>query len=139
MKSGHSIDLFLLKKFQLISDWVQDYFGYDNFVVARFLRTIMVIAFIFREVIACIQGIDVKAILIMACSVTIIMKIEYMMHAARESVKNKHDFMNPVVVQYATTRIIMLLIAITSFGYFLSHLYTISASTQNVTQLYNDW
>jgi hypothetical protein len=139
MKSGYSIDLFLLKKFQSISDWIQDYFGYDNFVIARFLRTIMITAFIFREVIACIQGIDVKEVAIMACSITIIVKIEYMLHSARESLKNKHELMNSAVVEYATTRIIMLLIATTSFGFFLSHLYSISTSVQSITRQYNDW
>lgn len=139
MKPGYSIDLFLLKKFQGVSDWVQDHFGYDNFTIARFLRTIMVIAFIFREVIACIQGIDFKEIVIMACSVTIIVKIEYMLHAARESLKNKYELMNSAVIEYATTRVVMLLIAIVAFCFFLSHLYIISVSQQNVTQLYNDW
>jgi hypothetical protein len=139
MKSGHTIDLFLLKKFQSVSDWVHEYFGYDNFVIARFLRIIMVIAFIFREVIACIQGIDVKEVAIMVCSVTIIIKIEYMLHSARESLKNKYELMNSAVIEYATTRIIMILIAMTSFGFFLSHLYSISISVQNITQQYNDW
>ncbi len=139
MKSGYSIDLLLLKRFQSASDWTQDHFGYDNFSIAKFLRTMMIIAFIFREVIACIQGIDIKEIVVMACSVTIIVKMEYMLHSARESLKNKSEFMNSAVIEYAVTRIIVLLIAITAFCFFLSHLYTISISTQSVTQLYGDW
>ena len=140
MKKGYSIDSLLLEKFQKASDWAQDYFGYNNFAIAKFLRIVMVIAFMLREAISLFRGIDSSEITIIICSVMIIVKMESISRKAEQDLKNKSGLMNNAVSEYAVTRIIMQLVAIAAFGFFIKHLYYIlNPSVIGIQKQYGEW
>src|SRR5476651_203899 len=107
MKKGNSVDIILLRKFQKASDWMQDHFGYNNFDIAKFLRIAMIISFVIREVFSFFNGVEVSEIIVIACSVIVIIKMELISHRAQQSVKNNPAFINPVVSEYAVTRLMM--------------------------------
>jgi hypothetical protein len=139
MKAGNSIDLILLGKFQKASDWMQDNFGYTNFDIARFLRIAMIISFIIREVLSFLKGIDVSEVIVMVCSLMVIVKTELILSRAQQSVQKNPAFINPVVSEYAITRLIMQLVGMAAFGLLLKHLYYILNPSVIVTEQYYQW
>jgi hypothetical protein len=139
MKAGNSIDLILLGKFQKASDWMQDNFGYTNFDIARFLRIAMIISFIIREVLSFLKGIDVSEVIVMVCSLMVIVKTELILSRAQQSIQKNPAFINPVVSEYAITRLIMQLVGMAAFGLLLKHLYYILNPSVIVTEQYYQW
>ena len=131
------MDLILLGKFQKISNWVQEHFGYNNFVIAKFLRIAMIISFIIRESLSFIKGIESTEIVIMACSVMIIIKIEFILRRAQQSSENNPAFKNPVVSEYAVTRVLIQFVGVAAFGFLIKHLYYILNPSLNYTEQYN--
>jgi len=140
MNKGYLIDLAFLNKFQKLSDWIQGYLGWNNFAVAKFLRILMWISLLMREFVSFRDGIDSMEVVIIICSITVIMKMEFMAHKAERSLKNKNGLMNPAVNQYANARIIMQFVALAAFGFLIIHLYYIfSPSLTAVEKPYHDW
>jgi len=137
MKTGYCIDLILLGKFQKISDWVQEHFGYNNFAIAKFLRIAMIISLIIREALSFIKGIESGEIVVMACSVMIIVKMEYILRRAQQGLENNPAFKNPVVSEYAITRVLIQFVGVAAFGFLIKHLYNILDSSLNYTEQYN--
>ncbi|MDE3185367.1 MAG: hypothetical protein KGM16_18285 [Bacteroidota bacterium] len=125
MKSGSSVDLILLNKFQKVSDWMQDNFGYNNFAIARFLRIAMIISFVIREVLSFLKGIDSSEIIVMACSIMVIIKMDFILRRAQQSLQNNPAFKNPIVSEYAVTRILIQFVGVAAFGFLIKHLYYI--------------
>ena len=125
MKSGSSVDLILLNKFQKVSDWMQDNFGYNNFAIARFLRIAMIISFVIREVLSFLKGIDSSEIIVMACSIMVIIKMDFILRRAQHSLQNNPAFKNPIVSEYAVTRILIQFVGVAAFGFLIKHLYYI--------------
>jgi hypothetical protein len=125
MKAGFSIDLVLLSKFQKLSDWVQDHVGYNNFAIARGLRVAMIIALAVREVLSFLKGIDPAELVVIASSVMVMFKISSMSYRAQQSLKNNPEFKNPVVSEFAVTRVLIQFVGIAAFGFLLNHLYHI--------------
>lgn len=139
MESGYSIDLFLLQKFQNVSDWMQDYLGFNNFAIAKLLKIAMIMSFLLREALSFINGVDNSEIIVLISSLVIIVKIEFLSTKAEQSVKNKHGIINPAVIEYAATRIIMQFVAIAAFGFLIKHLcYILTPSVTVITQ-FNEW
>lgn len=136
MKKGYSLDLILLGKFQRISDWVQEYFGYNNFAIAKFLRIAMIISFIIREVLSFMKGMESSEIVVMACSVMIIIKMEFISRRAQQSLENNPAFKNPVVSEYAITRVLIQFVGVAAFGFLIKHLYYILNPSLNYTEQY---
>lgn len=136
MKTGTSVDLILLNKFQKASDWMQDNFGYDNFTIARFLRIAMIISFVIREVLSFVKGIDSSEIIVMACSVMIIIKIELILKRAQNTSQNNPTFKNPIVNEYVFARILIQFVGIAAFGFLIKHLYYIITPSVNYTEQY---
>ncbi len=139
MKAGNSTDLILLGKFQKASDWMQDYFGYNNFNIARFLRIAMIISFLIREVLSFFNGIKTTEIIVIICSVIIIIKMEFILRRAQQSVKKNPSFINPVVSEYAVTRLIMQFIGMAAFGLLIKNLYYIINSPVSLAGQYDQW
>jgi hypothetical protein len=140
MKGGNSTDLILLGKFQKASDWMQDYFGYNNFNIARFLRIVMIISFFIREVLSFLNGIKATEIIVITCSVMIVIKIELILNRAQQSVRKNPSFINPVVSEYAITRLIMQFIGMAAFGLLIKNLYYIINSPVSLAgQQYDLW
>lgn len=139
IKLTYFVDSYLLNKFQSISDWMQDTVGINNFTIAKLLRFIMVISFAFREVFAFIDGTNKTEFIVIASSVMIIVKMEILSRKAEQSIKNKHGLINPVVSEYATTRMLMQLVAFVAFGFFIKHLFYIVNPSVNIKELYNQW
>lgn len=140
MEKAYLIDLILLKKFQRISDWVQDHLGHNNFAIAKFLRAAMAVALLLREVISFRKGMDGTEIIIVACSAAIIIKMKFIAHNAEQVLKTKNELMNPVVNQYAVARIIIQFVALAAFGYLLVYLYYIvNQPFMIVDKWYDEW
>jgi ABC-type multidrug transport system fused ATPase/permease subunit len=137
MKTGYSIDLILLGKFQKISNWAQEHFGYNNFVLARFLRIVMIIAFIIREALSFIKGIDSTEIVVMVCSVMIIVKMDLISRRAQQSLENNPTFKNPVVSEYAVSRVLIQFVGMAAFGFLIKHLYYIINPSVNYMDQYD--
>jgi lysylphosphatidylglycerol synthetase-like protein (DUF2156 family) len=137
MKSGYSIDLVLLGKFQKASDWMQDCLGYNNFVIAGFLRIAMIVSLAIREVLSFIKGIDASEIVVAACSVMVIIKMESILRRAQQRVKNNPAFKNPVVSEYAVTRVLMQFVGVVAFGFLLKHLYYIVNPSVNYAEQFD--
>ena len=125
MQSAYSIDLKLLNKFQKVTEWVQQFSGYDNFMAARVLRILMICCFLVREVIAFMQGMDIAELIIIACSITVISKMFFMQRTAEDALRNNNKLMNPTIVDFALTRIIIQFVAIGGFGFLVNHIYNI--------------
>ncbi len=139
MKAGNSIDLIVLGKFQKASDWMQDYFGFNNFNVAKFLRIAMIISLIIREVLVFRNGIDASEIIVIACSASILIKIELILYRAQQSLKKNPSFMNPIVNDYSVTRVMMQFIGLVTFGLLVKHLYYIINPSVSLTEEYYQW
>ena len=137
MKSGYSIDLVLLCKFQKASDWMQDRLGYNNFAIAGFLRIAMIVSLAIREVLSFIEGIDASEIVVAACSVMVIIKMESILRRAQQGVKNNPAFKNPVVSEYAVTRVLMQFVGVVAFGFLLKHLYYIVNPSVNYAEQFD--
>ncbi len=137
MKSGYSFDSILLGKFQKASDWVQDLLGYNNFAIAGFLRIAMIISLVIREVLSFIKGIDASEIVVAACSVMVIIKMESILRRAQQGVKNNPAFKNPVVSEYVVTRVLIQFVGIVAFGFLLKHLYYIVNPSVNYTDQFD--
>lgn len=134
MKTGSSVDSILLNKFQKASDWMQDNLGYNNFAIARCLRIAMIISFIIREILSLLKGIDSSEIIVMACSIIVIIKMDFILRRAQHSLQNNPAFKNPVVSEYAVTRIMIQFVGIAAFGFLIKHLYYIVNPSVNYTE-----
>jgi hypothetical protein len=134
MKTRSSVDLILLNKFQKASDWMQDNLGYNNFAIARCLRIAMIISFIIREILSILKGIDSSEIIVMACSIMVIIKMDFILRRAQHSLQNNPAFKNPVVSEYAVTRIMIQFVGIAAFGFLIKHLYYIVNPSVNYTE-----
>ncbi len=139
MKAGNSIDIIVLGKFQKASDWMQDYFGFDNFNIAKFLRIAMIISFTIREVLSFRNGTDISEIIVIACSASVLIKMELILYQAQQSLKKNPSFMNPVVNDYSVTRVMMLFIGLIAFGLLIKHLYYIINPSISLTEQYYEW
>jgi hypothetical protein len=139
VKKRNSIDLFLLGKFQKIADWFQDLVGINNFAIARFLHFTMIISFLVREALSIMQGIDGSEIAVIACSLMVLVKMELILNRGQQSVKKNPAFMNPVVSEYALTRLIMQMLGIASFGLLIKHGYYILNPSVNVAAQLYQW
>jgi len=140
MKKGYLVDLLLLNKFQKIADLVQNHFGYNNFAIAKLLRMAMVLALALRVMISFLSGIDSGDIIIIASSVMVLIKMEAIANNAKKSLRNSEGLMNPVVGQYAGTRIIIQFVALAAFGFLVIHLYYIlNPSFTTFDKQLNDW
>ena len=139
MKTGNSIDIILLRKFQKASDWMQDHLGYNNFDIARFLRIVMIISFIIREILSFSKGIDGSEIIVIICSLIIIIKTELILYRAQQSVKSNPAFVNPAASEYAVTRLMMQFVGAAAFGLLVKHLYYIINPPVNLTEQYYQW
>ena len=137
MKTGSSVDLIILNKFQKVSDWTQDNFGYNNFIIARFLRIAMIISFVIREVLSFLKGIDSSEIIVMACSIIVIIKMDFILRRAQHSLQNNPAFKNPVVSEYAVTRILIQFVGVAAFGFLIKHLYYIVNPSVNYTDQFD--
>ena len=134
-----SIDGYLLSKFQKMSDWMQDAIGINNFIIAKALRFILVIFFALREVFAFLNGTNNMEFVVIASSVMLIVKMELLSRKAEQSVKNKYGLINSAVSEYATTRMLMQLVALAAFGFLIKHLLFIVNSSVSITEQYNEW
>lgn len=113
MKQISPVDTFLLKKFQQISNWSQDWFGYDNFKLARFLRIIMLCFFVLRGLFIFLQDKmsgGGKAILCMF--VLLMLGAEFMLQTTEKRVRSNPELPNQAAVIYQMPRFMLRFLAL---------------------------
>lgn len=102
---GNSIDVFLLNKFQRISDWSQDWFGINNFKIAKLFWAITMLLLILQTVVSFLQKIDLLHIIVMLIVGSYIIILGVIFNNAEEICKNNPVFQNPQAVRLSPIRL----------------------------------
>lgn len=109
----NSLDLFLLNKFQRASDWFQDWFGIDNFMIAKILKWVTLIFWLLKVIFSII--INNMGILSVYTSVTIpglIFVSAFIIHSGEVSCRSNPSFKNPAAETLSVMRSFWILIFI---------------------------
>lgn len=99
----------------------------------------MIISFVLREVISFLNGLDSMEIVIIACSATVIVKMEFLSHKAEQGLKNRYGLINPAVSEYAITRIMMQFVSVAAFGFLMKHLYYVLTPSVVIDKQFDEW
>ena len=106
METNFSIDSLLLNKFQRISDWVQEYFGYDNFDIARLCNVIMFILWIPRLIFNILSGLKGFDYFTLPMAIIFCYAIKILTNKVELEVRNNPIFTNYAVLRYSFLRTI---------------------------------
>lgn len=139
METKPSIDLFLINKFQKISDWSQDWFGIDCFGIARFFRNAVIVAYAARTFFTFMVKTDGWAIIGIFNSLLITLYVSFMLRYAERSVRNNPVFSNPLVIRFALFRTLWQFITIMALMMFPVAIFGVTQPFQNNEDMYKKW
>jgi hypothetical protein len=138
MQTIPQYDLFLLNKFQLMSDFFQDWFGLNNFDIAKYLRIVMIICFMVKISFLLLGVFSTLIPFEFLYSIVIILSTGKIIRETEQSVKNNPVFTNPAVIRYVTFRLLLGIITLLSLIFVISHFSgVLNPGTKN--QQYSNW
>ncbi len=105
------IDVFLLDKFQRISDWLQDWFGFNNFAIAKKLNFLVVIFIGLRIFYKFLEG-KLWDLILLPFTVLFLIALTLIIAHAKRSCENNPTFKNPLALQFSFGRVIFAFIAV---------------------------
>lgn len=139
METKPSIDLFLINKFQKISDWSQDWFGIDCFDIAIFFRNAVIVAYAAKAFFTFMAGIGGLGIIYIVNELFITLYVSWMIHYAQNSVRNNPVFTNPVVMRFAFFRMLWQFITIMAIIMFFTNIVKVMQPSADNKEMYIKW
>lgn len=106
-----NIDALMLNKIQQICDWFQDWFGIDNFTIAKIVRIIVIIFFAILITCSFLRGVVLIDGLYFFTFSTMIFFFSMIFKEGEENCKNNPSFGNPLVIKLGVVRSILLLLS----------------------------
>ncbi len=133
----HSIDIFLLNKFQAVTDWFQEWFGITNFKIARFflvsgICSLMVARIVLLSTIKEIYFVTVLGILFDLVWIIIVIDLIRQTKSAEEECLHNPQFTNYLAIQWFLYRVVFLLLLLLRFIPDFSEIYDVTVIVRSV-------
>jgi hypothetical protein len=125
METKPSIDLFLINKFQKISDWSQDWFGVDCFGIARLFRDLLILICITETILGIIAGVSAISLSFsLFFNFFFVFIVSSSIRYIEKHLRENPAFSNPVAIHLSFTRTIWGLITIMSLTMFCEDIFS---------------
>ncbi len=113
----------MLDKFQRIADWFQDWFGFDNFYIAKCTKNLILFFLILKIISAALDGIGIIEIGGIIVSTLLFLWFNTYMQYGEYLTKSNTTFRNQLAFQLSIERTVFLTVTPILIGHFLFHLY----------------
>lgn len=123
METNSRVDLFLLNKFQKVSDWVQDYFCYDNFDIAKLCNIMMFILWVSRLIFSIFSGLKGFDYFYLPFTIIFCYVIKIITERVALETRNNPTFTNYAVLKYSLIRTIVRFILVLAIIFLINGFY----------------